>query len=401
MSPKLAIEGGRPELSEYVPYSRPALKEEDIAAAVEVLRSQWLTTGPKITELEGVLASLVGAREVVAVNSGTAALHLAYEALGLAPGDEVLVPAFTFSATASSVVMAGGTPVAVDIRPEDINISLDDAGKRLTDRTRAVSPVHFGGLPCEMAEVMEFAGSYGLSVVQDACHAVGAEYLGRPLGSFGYAAAYSFHAVKQVAAGEGGALALNDAGAAEKARRVRHHGLTTSPGERHGSSASYYYDVRELGYNYRMSDIQAALVISQLKRAGRDVEERELIAREYNRLLTPLVERGLVETVETPPHVTHARHLYIIKLVTDRLRVSRDQIFAALRAENVGVNVHYIPLYRHQFYRERFGWNPVDFPVSEDVFRRVLSVPFFTGLELAVVSAIVRALTKVLEHFER
>jgi len=400
MSAKPAIEGGRPELDEYVPYSRPSLREEDIEAAVEVLRSQWLTTGPKIRELEEMFAELVGAREAAAVNSGTAALHLAYEALGLNRGDEVLVPALTFSATASSVIMAGGTPVAVDIEEESLNMSLDDAARRATRRTRAISPVHFGGLPCDMDRILEFTGDEVL-IVQDACHAIVAEYEGRPLGGFGFAAAYSFHAVKQVAAGEGGVLALNDEEAAERVRRTRHHGLSTSPGERHGAEASYYYEIAGLGYNYRLSDVQAALVISQLERADDDLKKREALAAEYDTLLEPLADRELLETVPTPSRVRHARHLYIIKLNLDKVPVGRDRVFAALRAENVGVNVHYIPLYRHPFYRDCFGWDAADFPVTEGVFGRILSLPMFTDLKLDTVAAVVRAIDKVLTYYER
>ncbi|UCE26402.1 MAG: DegT/DnrJ/EryC1/StrS family aminotransferase [Candidatus Coatesbacteria bacterium] len=400
MSAKPAIEGGRPELSEYVPYSRPSLRKEDIEAAVGVLRSQWLTTGPKIRELEEIFAKLVGAREAAAVNSGTAALHLAYDALGLNPGDEVLVPSLTFSATASSVIMAGGTPVAVDVEGESLNISLDDAARYATNRTRAISPVHIGGLPCDMDGILDFT-SDNIAVVQDACHAIGAEYKGRPLGGFGFAAAYSFHAVKQVAAGEGGALALNDEEAAEKVRRTRHHGLSTSPGERHGAGASYYYEITGLGYNYRLSDVQAALVISQLERADKDLVKREELATEYDSLLEPLVERELLETIPTPPEVRHARHLYIIKLNLGKLSVGRDRVFAALRAENVGVNVHYIPLYRHPFYRDRFGWDAADFPVTESVFERILSLPMFTELETETVGAVVRAVGKVLTYYKR
>jgi perosamine synthetase len=400
MSIKLAIDGGSPALKEYVPYSRPSLKEEDINAAVDVLRSQWLTTGPKIDELEREFAELVGAREAVAVNSGTAALHLAYVALGLSPGDEVLVPALTFSATASSVVMAGGTPVIVDIDEKSLNISVEDAARKINKRVKAISPVHIGGLPCDMDGIGRLTSEYGTAIVQDACHAIGAEYKGSRLGSFGFASAYSFHAVKQIAAGEGGALALNETDAAEKVRRARHHGLSTSPSERHGAAGSYYYEIIGLGYNYRLSDIQAALVISQLRRAGDDLNNRGRIAAEYDRLLEHLVERELIETIETPVYVKHARHLYIIKLNLGKLRADRDCIFAALRAENVGVNVHYIPLYRHPFYRERFGWNAVEFPNTERAFEKILSIPMFTDLSLELVETIVGAIDKVLTYYE-
>lgn len=401
MGIKLAIDGGSPELKEYVPYSRPSLKEEDIKAAVDVLRSQWLTTGPKISELEAEFAELVGATEAVAVNSGTAALHLAYVALGLSPGDEVLVPALTFSATASSVIMAGGTPAIVDIDEKSLNISVGDAARKTNKKTKAISPVHIGGLPCDMGGIGKLANACRIAIVQDACHAIGAEYKGRRLGSFGFASAYSFHAVKQIAAGEGGALALNETEAAEKVRRARHHGLSTSPGERHGAAGSYFYEIIGLGYNYRLSDIQAALVISQLRRAGDDLDRRGRIAAEYDRLLAPLADRELLKTVETPDYVKHARHLYIVKLNLRKLRTDRDRIFAALRAENVGVNVHYIPLYRHPFYRERFGWNAADFPNTEQVFERILSIPMFTDLSLELVETIVKAIDKVLTYYEK
>jgi perosamine synthetase len=397
MAHKLAIDGGAPVRAEYLPYSKPVLAEEDVAAAVKVLRSGWLTTGPAVPAFESELAAVAGAKHAVAVSSCTAALHVAYQTVPLRPGDEVIVPALTFAATASAAVAAGGRPVVADVG-DDLNIDPADAAKRLGPKTRAVTAVHMGGLPCDVASLEEICRPNGLAFIQDCAHALGATYGGEPLGGLGHAACYSFHAVKQITAGEGGAVATDDDDVATKTRLYRNHFLTTSAAERHGPAADYRYDVAGLGYNYRMPDLSAALLSSQLKRFADDDARRRAAAAAYD---DAFASRDDVEIIPTPPHVKHGRHLYIIKLRPEALTVDRDAVFRALRAENVGVNVHYIPLHYHSFYRDNFGYRRGDFPRAEALFERILSLPLFAAMTARDVADVITAVDKVLSYYRK
>ena len=383
-----------------MPYSRPCVSEEDIAAVTEVLRGQWLTTGPKIEELEEVFAEATGATYAVALNSGTAALHLAYEVMGIGAGDEVLVPAITFAATAAGAVMAGAAPVLVDV-DESLNICLDDARRKISGNTKAIAVVHMGGLPVDMDGVYALAEEFGLPVIQDAAHAVAARYKGKRMGEFPGAAAYSLHAVKPIVAGEGGILTCDNAEQARLAKKLRHHGISASSSERHGAGASYYYEIDALGYNYRISDIHAALAISQMGRLERDWRKREDIAEFYDAELTEMEAAGYFELIPTPDYVRHGRHLYILKLNLSRYSVGRDAIFAALRAENVGTNVHYIPLNFHPYYRQKFNWKPEDTRNAAALFERIISIPMFTTLSEEERNGVVAALDKVLTYYEK
>jgi dTDP-4-amino-4,6-dideoxygalactose transaminase len=400
MPTQLAIDGGKPVLREFVPYSRPCVSEEDIAAVTEVLRSQWLTTGPKTEELEAVFAEATGAPYAVALNSGTAALHLAYEVMGIGAGDEVLVPAITFAATAAGAVMAGATPILVDV-DESLNIDLEDARRKISGNTKAIAVVHMGGLPVDMDNVYTLADEFELAVVQDAAHAVAARYRGKRTGEFPGAAAFSLHAVKPVVAGEGGLLTCDDEDKARLAKKLRHHGISASSSERHGAGASYYYEIDTLGYNYRISDIQAALAISQMGRLEQDWRKREDIAEFYDAELADMEAAGYFGLIPTPDYVRHGRHLYVLKLNPNRYTVGRDAIFAALRAENVGTNVHYIPLNFHPYYREKFNWKPDDTPNAAALFERIISIPMFTTLGGEERTGVVAALDKVLTYYEK
>ena len=397
MADKLAVDGGAPVREEFLPYSRPVLTEEDVRAAVEVLRSGWLTTGPEVPAFEGEFATAVGAEHAVAVSSCTAALHLAYRTVPLEPRDEVVVPALTFSATASTAIAAGGKPVIAEVG-EDLNVDAADVEARVTPRTRALTVVHMGGLPCDMKSLTEICRQKDLALIGDCAHAVGAAYEGKPLGGFGHAACYSFHAVKQIAAGEGGAVTTNDGAAARQARLYRNHCLTTSAADRHGPAAGYRYDIGGPGYNYRMPDASAALARSQLARLAEDDARRQALAAFYDEAFAA---RDDVEVIPTPANVKHGRHLYIIKLQLEALKADRDAVFRALRAENVGVNVHYIPLNYHSYYQEVLGCKPGDFPRAEALFERILSLPLFAAMTDGDAADVVAAVAKVLGHYRR
>jgi len=397
MTAILALDGGPPIRPTFLPYSHPVLTDDDVAAALRVLKSGWLTTGPTIAELERAFAAEAGAPHVLAVASCTAALHIAYGTIPLKPGDEVIVPAITFAATAATAVAAGGRPVIADVGA-DMNLDADDAARRITPRTRALAAVHMGGLPCDLDALEELCRAHNLALVQDCAHAVGARWRGAPLGGHGFAACYSFHAVKQIAAGEGGVLATRDPDVAARAKLFRNHFMTASAASRHGPDAGYRYDIVGAGYNYRIPEVNAALALSQLRRLEADDARRQAIAHAYD---TAFAARDDLELIPTPPHAKHGRHLYMVKLNLAALRADRDAVFRALRAENIGVNVHYIPLHFLTYYRDAFGYRPGDFPRAEAIFARSLTLPLFAAMNDGDVADVITAVDKVLTHYRR
>ncbi|MFH1148457.1 MAG: UDP-4-amino-4,6-dideoxy-N-acetyl-beta-L-altrosamine transaminase [Pseudomonadota bacterium] len=383
----------------YIPYGRQSIDEDDIAAVVEVLRSDWLTTGPKVAEFEGAVADYVGAKEAVAVNSGTAALHAVMYAIGIGPGDEVIVPPMTFAATANAVVMQGATPVFADVCTDTLLINPDEVETKITSRTRAIVAVDYAGHPCDYDALKGVAGRHGLFFIADACHALGAEYKGRKVGSLADLTVFSFHPVKHITTGEGGMITTNVPRLADRMRKFRNHGITRDAGEFtvHGSRFTvegnstnsvgqrstvngerlWYYEMQELGYNYRITDIQCALGISQLRKLPRWIERRKEIAGIYDRAFADV--RG-VEPLNVRTGVLHAYHLYVIRVDPDRLGMNRDEVFCRLQANGVGVNVHYIPVHLHPFYKRRFGCRSGNCPVAEKAYEQIITIPLFNGL---------------------
>lgn len=392
----LAIEGGRPTRRIPLPYARQSLDETDIAAVNEVLRSDWLTTGPKIEEFENTFAQAVGALEAVAVSSGTAALHAAMSAVRIGPGEEVIVPAMTFAASANCAVFQGGTPVFADVDPETLLLDPADVERKITSRTRAVIAVDYAGQPCDYPALRSLANRHGLLIIDDAAHALGARLEGRPVGSLADLNTFSFHPVKHITTGEGGMVTCDDAALATSLRAFRNHGIT------HGSRGraepgNHYYAMTQLGYNYRLTDFQCALGLSQLRRLGDFVARRQAIAARYNDALGRM---GAIKPLHVRPKVSHAYHLYVIQLDLSRLTACRDEICRALWAEGIRVNVHYIPVHLHPFYRERFGTGPGICPVAEAAYEKILTLPLFPGMTDEDVSDVIVAMLKVLEHYE-
>jgi perosamine synthetase len=351
-----------------LPYGRQWIDEDDIAAVTEVLRSDWLTTGPKVAEFEDAFAEVVGAREAVAVSSGTAALHAAMFALGIGPGDEVIVPAMTFAATANCVVFQGGTPVFADVDPETLLLEPTGLEARITSRTKAIVAVDFAGQPCAYDELREIAARNSLAIVSDACHALGARYRDRPLGSVADLTAFSFHPVKHITTGEGGMVTTDDPGLAGRMRLFRNHGLTSDHRQRE-TQGTWSYEMVDLGFNYRLTDFQCALGLTQLRRLPGFLSRRREIARRYDEAFAGIPG---VRPLTTRPDVAHAYHLYVVRVEGDRAAV-----FRALRAEGIGVNVHYVPVHLHPFYRSRFSTAPGLCPAAEAAYERILSLPIF------------------------
>lgn len=396
MLDKLAIKGGRAVRDEMLPYGRQCLSEDDIAAVVEVLRSDWLTTGPKVAEFEHAFASLVGAKDAVAVSNGTAALHAAMSALQIEPGDEVIVPAITFAASANCVVFQGGRPIFADVLPDTLLIDPASVETKITQRTKAIVAVDYAGHPCDYDALQIIADKYGLSVVADACHALGGRYKGRPVGTLADLSAFSLHPVKHVTTGEGGVITTDDDELAKRMRIFRNHGITTDHRQRE-QQGSWFYEMVELGYNYRLTDFQCALGLSQLRKLPGWIIRRSAIAERYN---TAFAQIPVVIPLQVNPQVTHAYHLYVVRWDLARLRATRADIFSALRAEGIGVNVHYIPVHLHPFYKKRFGTSSGLCPVAEAAYECILSLPIFPGMADTDVEDVIRSVQKVAQMFE-
>ena len=393
----LAIDGGTPVRQKMLPYGHQWLDETDLAAVVEVLRSDWLTTGPKVEEFERTFARSIGAEEAVAVTSGTAALHAAMYALGIGPGDEVIVPAMTFAASANCVVYQGGTPVFADVDAETLLLHPAQVEMKLTPRTRAVIAVDYAGQACDYDVLRHITRKHKLALVADACHAPGGSYKGRPVGSLADLSTFSFHPVKHITTGEGGMITTNNLELARRMRIFRNHGITTDSRQRE-EQGSWFYEMVELGYNYRMTDFQCALGLSQLAKLPAWIARRREIAGAYDRALADIPE---VKPLYVQPEIGHAYHLYMVKLQLERLRVDRARIFAALRAENIGVNVHYIPVHLHPFYRRHFGTGPGTCPVAEKAYDKLLTLPMFPAMTDNDAADVVEALRRVIGAYRK
>lgn len=378
-----------------MPYARQWLEEDDLAAVLEVLRSDWLTTGPQVAAFEQDLAEFVGAREAVAVSSGTAALHAAMDAASLGQGDEVIVPAMTFVATANAAVFQGATPVFADVQPDTLLIDPESVAVKITPRTRAIVPVDYAGQPCDYEALSALARRHGLLLIDDACHALGAMDRGRKIGALGDLTAFSFHPAKHLTTGEGGMITTDDPELAARMRCFRNHGITADLQQR-VRQGTWQYEMAELGYNYRLTDFQCALGRSQLRKLPGWVERRREIAGAYDAAFAGM---PAVRPLTVRPDAYHAYHLYVIRLDLQRLSVSRDEIFRALRAEGIGVNVHYLPVPMQPFYQKTFGAKPDQCPVAFAASRDILSLPMFPRMADKDVEEVIFACRKVIEAF--
>ena len=388
----LAIEGGRPVRATLLPYGRQCIDEDDVQAVVSVLRSNWLTTGPKVQEFEEVFATRVGAKHAVAVCNGMAALHAAVYALGIGPGDEVIVPAMTFAASANCVVYQGGTPVFVDVDAETLLLDPAQAEAKITPRTKAIIAVDYAGQPCDYDQLWALADRHGIKLVDDACHALGGSYKGRPVGILANLNTFSLHPVKHITTGEGGVITTNDATLAQRMRVFRNHGITSDHHQRE-AVGGWFYEMEDLGCNYRLTDFQCALGVSQLRNLVSWIARRQGIARRYDVAFAGLKS---VRPLAVRSDISHAYHLYVVALDLDRLRVKRGAVFAALRAEGIGVNVHYIPVHLHPFYQKRFGTGPGTCLVAEAAYERILSLPIFPAMMDRDVEDVIAAVGKVI-----
>jgi UDP-4-amino-4,6-dideoxy-N-acetyl-beta-L-altrosamine transaminase len=396
MAERLAVHGGAPVRARLLPYCRQAVDEEDVAAVVSTLRSDWLTTGPLVSRFEEAFASAVGAPHAVAVSSGTAALHAAVAAAGLGAGAEVITSPLTFVASANAALYAGAVPVFADIDSETLGIDPAAVEAAVTSRTRAVLPVDYAGQPCEVGAILDLARTHRLLVIVDAAHSLGAEHRGRRVGGLADLTTFSFHPAKVITTGEGGMITTARGDLAARLRRFRNHGLETDFRERDARRLSYSPMV-EAGYNYRLTDLQCALGLSQLGKLEHFLKRRAALAERY---IAALAKQAGVALPRVARDVRHAWHIFPILLEPEALRADRDTILAALRAENIGATVHYVPAYWHPHY-ERLGYRRGLCPRAERAFERLLTLPLFPAMTDADVDDVLEALGKVLAYYSR
>jgi len=390
---KLALFGGPPMRATLLPYAHQTIEPDDLAAVTQALASDWITQGPTIARFERALAERAGVKHAVAVANGTAALHAACWAAGLGPGDEAITTPLTFAATANAVVYQGARPVFADIDRTTLNLDPDAVKRVATERTRAILPVDFAGLPCEYDRLLPLAREHGWLVIADAAHSFGGACDGRPVGALADMTTLSFHPAKLITTGEGGAVLTDRDDLDQRLRTMRHHGIRYADPAR-----PWRYEIPEPGNNYRLTDFQSALGLSQLAKLDRFWERRDRLARRYRDRLggSPFVELPAI-----PDGRRHGWHLFVVMLRLDRVAADRDTIVQALRAENIGATVHYPLVYRHPFYRERFGYAAGLCPAAETVEARLVTLPLFPAMTEQDQDDVLRALDKLFAHYAR
>lgn len=383
-----------PAAERFLPYGRQVIDPDDVQAVLEVLGSDWLTTGPKVDDFEAAVAEVAGSRHAVAVSSGTAALHAAMFALGIGPGDEVVVPCMTFAASANCVLYQGGTPKFADVDLDTLLTTPDHLAPHITSRTKALVAVDYAGQPCDWDALRRLADAHGLALVADACHALGGTYGGRPVGSLADLSTFSFHPVKPITTAEGGLITTDDDDLAHRLRIFRNHGITTDHRQR-AERGSWFYEMVDLGYNYRLSDLQCALGLSQLRKLDAFTVRRQAIAARYD---DAFADHAHIVPLQRVDGNSHAYHLYVVRLVGGGLEARKEDVFARLRERGVGVNVHYIPVHLHPYYQERLGTGPGQCPQAETAYRQILSLPVFPTLDDAEVDGAARVVCEVVDE---
>lgn len=371
-----------------IPYGRQCIEEDDIQAVTDVLRSDYLTTGPKIAEFERMVASYVGAKYAVAVSNGTAALHVACLAAGITEGDEVITTPITFAASVNCVLYCGGTPVFADIDPKTYNIDPEDIRRKITARTKAIIPVHLAGQPCDMDAIYAIAKEHHLIVIEDGAHALGAEYKGRKIGGLSDMTTFSFHPVKPITTGEGGMVMTNDENLYQRLCLFRSHGITRDEELLESHEGAWYYEQQLLGYNYRLTDIQCALGISQMNKLDRFLERRRKLAKRYDAAFFDCTD---IVTPYQMKDTNSGWHLYMIQVKNH----DRKEVFDKLRAMGIGVNVHYIPVYKHPYYREH-GYQDTVCEHAEELYKHLISLPLYPLLRDEEQNAVIAAVREII-----
>lgn len=388
---------------DFLPFALPLIEDDEKREVLEVLESGWVTTGPKVKQFEEQFASFIGCKHAIAVNSCTAALHLALDAIGLKEGDEVITTPVTFAATAEVIRYFKAKPIFVDIDPVTLNID----SKRIEDgkgggwqvgKAKAIIPVHFGGLACDMDAITEIAKCYNLKVIEDAAHALPTTYNGRKIGTIGDITCFSFYATKTITTGEGGMITTKNDEWADRMRMMSLHGIGKDAWKRYSAEGSWYYEIIDAGYKYNLTDIAAAIGIAQLRKANLMWKRRKKIASMYNEALRDLPE---IVTPTVKEGEGHTWHLYVIKLNLEMLTIDRNQFIEELKNRGIGISVHFIPLHIHPYYRDAYGYKPEDFPVAYETYKRIISLPIYPKMTDKDVARVIEVVSDVITRLKR
>lgn len=375
-------------MKDFLSFACPDVGVAEKKAVADALSSGWITTGPKTKEFEERFSEFVGASNAVAVNSCTAAMHLALEAIGVCPGDEVIIPTMTFAATGEVVRYLGARPVLVDVLPGDHNIDPSAVADSVSDRTKAIIPVHFAGQSAEMDSILELARRYSLFVVEDAAHAIPARFGDKNIGTIGDIACFSFYATKPITTGEGGMAVTDNPQFSDRMRVMSLHGISKDAWKRYSAEGSWYYEIIAPGFKYNMTDIAAAMGLVQLDRAREMLARRRDIARAYTEAFGGLDK---IELLYVREFDAHAWHLFVIRLVDGKAKIDRNALIEKLKADGIGTSVHFIPLHMHPYYRKTYGYEPADFPVAKDIFERCISLPIYSTMSDADIDRVIKS----------
>lgn len=377
----------------FLPFALPDIDQDEVDAIREALESGWITTGPKTREFEHAFAEATSAKHAIAVNSCTAAMHLALEAVGISSGDEVITSPYTFAATAEVIRHFDAVPVFVDVEASSLNLDPEKIEDVVTNRTRAIIPIHIGGLPAEMDRILEVADRHHLHVIEDAAHTFPSTYKARPIGTLSDFTCFSFYATKTITTGEGGMLCTDDDGWAERCRIMALHGISKDAWNRYAAEGTWYYEVLAPGYKYNMTDIAAAMGLAQLRKANRMWARRQYIAKQYDDAFSD------VDELEVPfrrEDSEHSWHLYMLRLNLDRLNINRDQFIQEMKGRQVGTSVHFIPLHIHPYYQNTYGYEPSEYPIAYQEYRRELSLPIYSRMSDRDVQDVVDAVLDII-----
>ncbi|HET6273361.1 MAG TPA: DegT/DnrJ/EryC1/StrS family aminotransferase [Bacteroidota bacterium] len=383
---------------DFLPFALPDIDDTEIVEVTEALRSGWVTTGPKTKQFEADFASVVGAKHAIAVNSCTAAMHLALEAIGLHPGDEVITTPYTFAATAEVIRYFDARPVFVDVDRRSLNIDPERIEAVITNRTKAIIPVHIAGLPVDMDPVIAIAKRHNLPIIEDAAHSFPTKYKGRLVGGIGDFTCFSFYATKTITTGEGGMICTGNDEWAERCRIMSLHGISKDAWKRYTAEGSWYYEIVAPGYKYNLTDIAAGMGLAQLRKTTTMHRRRDEIARAYNKAFAGQVE---LEIPTERSDSQHAWHLYMLRLNLERLDIDRAGFIETLKKSNIGASVHFIPLHIHPYYRETFGYRPEDFPIAYQEYLREISLPIYSKMNDEDVQDVIRAVVDTVHQHRR
>jgi len=380
-------------MKKLIPYGCQWIDKEDIKGVVKVLKSNWITQGPKVREFEEAVAKYSKVKYAVAVSSGTSALETAYAVAGINPGDEVITSPLTFTATANAIVRWGGKPVFVDIQEDTLNIDPKEIEKKITRKTKAIVPVDFAGHPCDYNKIRRIAKEHKLLIIEDAAHALGSEYRDKKIGNFAHLTILSFHPVKNITTAEGGMILTNRKDFSEKLKIFRHHGIIKKP-----EKGGWYYEIENPTFNYRLTDIQSALGLSQLKKLDKFIKKRREIVARYNKAFKDIKE--IIMPTEKN-YVKSAWHIYVIQLRLDKLSVDRKRIFEAFQKKGIGVQVHYLPLHLQPFYQKKFGYKKGDFPIAEKYYQRAITLPLFPKMTNKDIERVIKTTREIINFYKK